>query len=69
MWLIEGLRKGGDYPSRSPLCIDWQDPDRFSHENHDAFLRAYWAWWHKVQAQGRSMAADDPLAGTTLEWY
>jgi hypothetical protein len=74
LWLIEGLRKGGDFPSLTPLCLqrgsadrDWQ---KASEASHPALADQYRAWWQKVKfLPPAKAAAIDPLSGTPFFWH
>jgi hypothetical protein len=77
LWLIEGVRKGGQVPSLNPLCFKsagdkgakkrWTEA---SEDNHAELARAYRAWWQKIQRWGpKGGAIVDPLKGTGLHWY
>jgi hypothetical protein len=74
LWLIEGIRKGGRYPSLNPLLRPaWAVPGdavRESEGNRPRASAAYHAWWGKVRSWPRARAAAlDPLRGTGLSWY
>ena len=73
LWLIEGVRKGGQYPSLNALCLqrgvkneDWA---KASEANHKQVATAYRAWWEKAKGLSAEKAKElDPLAGTDLYW-
>jgi hypothetical protein len=74
LWLIEGIRKGGKYPSMATLCLpvpvpkgDW---GKISEANHNAVAKAYKSWWDRVKSLPPAKAVeDDPLSGTGLAWH
>jgi hypothetical protein len=73
LWLIEGIRKRGKYPSHNALCFRpgpaRGDYGQVSERNHDQALKAYQAWWKKVGHLPPDRAAVVPLRGTGLSWY
>ncbi len=74
LWLVEGLRKGGQFGSLNALCLpvgaaggDWR---ALSEKSHAGVLRAYRDWWRRVQSLPRDKAAAvDPLQGAELHWH
>jgi len=76
LWLIEGIRKGGKFPSNNPLCLhstinggiaDWAEA---SERNHDDAYKAYARWWAKAQKlPWEKASALNPFAGTDLVWH
>lgn len=75
LWLVEGVRKGGRFPSNNALCFaerqdkgtDW---GRASEENHPQVLKAYLKWWKRVNSlDPDKAAAKNPLSGTKLHWF
>jgi hypothetical protein len=74
LWLIEGIRKGGKFPSLNPLVISPLGGkgrvEKESRFNHAAAERVYRDWWDKAAAMPREKAAAlDPFDGTGLHWY
>jgi hypothetical protein len=73
-WLIEGVRKGGKFPSlaASPSRIGdkGENPKKEKVETEQALAEAYQAWWAKVKDMDPKRAREvEPLAGTDLHWY
>jgi hypothetical protein len=74
LWLLEGVRLGGHFPSLDPLCLPEDPPVRDDREaasavHHPVVLGAYEAWWQRVRHLPPDRAAAvDPLAGTNLSW-
>lgn len=81
LWLIDGIRQGGKYPSLNALCFkagkqpgNWQ---KASEENHKDVAKAYRDWWERVRQAdknrspkpGEKARASDPLQGTNLHWH
>ena len=74
LWLIEGVRQGGKFPSLNALCFktggvakDWTAA---SEANHAEVAKLYRAWWKKAA----SLAADDakaiaPLRDSGFAWH
>ena len=74
LWLIEGIRKGGNYPSLNSLCfkvgVEAKDWTKASEENHKAVARAYRTWWESAKSLAPEKAkAIDPLKDTGLAWH
>jgi len=74
LWLVEGVRKGGQFASLNPLCFGNEAAEEAwttaSERNHDRVLAAYRVWWTKVNGFSSDRAAAiDPLEGTGLHWY
>ncbi len=74
LWLVEGLRQGGCFPSNNALCfsgpVDGSDWTGASEVNHGRLFGAYRAWWDEVGKLPKARAvAVDPLAGTGLSWH
>ena len=75
LWLIEGLRMGGKYPSLNALCLDKRataerDLEAQSRANHDGALKQYTNWWTTNQMRPKEEAQqDNPLKGTFYSWY
>jgi hypothetical protein len=74
LWLVEGVRKGGECASLNALCFEGRvtgdDWTATSEAHHARVLEAYRAWWSRVRALPEQQAAlADPLAGTGLRWH
>jgi hypothetical protein len=74
LWLIEGVRRGGKWPSLNPILrgggAAGEAPQRRAQRVHRVALQAYRAWWKKVSALPPAKAAAVvPLRGTGLSWY
>jgi hypothetical protein len=74
LWLIEGVRHGGEYPSLNALClkkgVQGKDLTKASEDNHKEVAQAYRNWWSKArQLSPADARAIDPLKGTSLSWY
>jgi hypothetical protein len=69
LWCIDGIRKGGKFPSLNALLEKEGKIDR----SEDAQMRAYEAyqrWWKKVEKMPVEDARKvEPLVGTGLHWY
>ena|ERR1700722_14235010 len=64
LWLIEGIRQGGRYPSLNPVCKGENSKD-----TQQRAVAAYLRWWQKVRSDPSAAAKRDPFAGTDLSWY
>jgi hypothetical protein len=69
LWLIEGIRVGGRFPSQLPECYDrsksvpagaW-----YAEADQDAIVEAYSAWWKQTQERSKDI---DPLDGSSMTW-
>lgn len=74
LWLVEGIRKEGQFASLNPLCLGnaaEEEPwTTTSERNHDRVLAAYREWWTKVTGFDKNRAAAmNPLEGTGLHWH
>jgi len=74
LWLIEGVRQGGRYPSLNPLCfkkgVQTKDWNQASEDNHKEVAQAYRAWWSKAKKLlPQEAKALLPLQGTDLSWH
>jgi hypothetical protein len=74
LWLVEGIRRGGQFASLNPLCLGnaaEEEPwTTTSERNHDRVLTAYREWWKNVNGFARDRAAAmNPLEGTGLHWH
>ena len=74
LWLVEGIRQGGKFPSLNALCfkagVQKQDWTKASEDNHKEVAQAYRAWWSKAKKLPPHEAkAIVPLQGTNLSWY
>ena len=71
LWLVEGIRKGGKYPSLNVLCnaIGGPHGDKASDANREQVAKAYRDWWEKARTQTPDKARQtNPLEGTDLYW-
>jgi hypothetical protein len=69
LWLVEGVRKGGKYPSLNPRFLPEGYTTKERGEHQQAVAKAYRAWWAEVKALPPAEArAGDPLAGTGYAW-
>jgi len=69
LWCIEGIRKGGKFPSLNALLQSKGKIDR-SEDGQKRACEAYQRWWKKIE----KMPVEDarkvkPLDGTGLHWY
>jgi hypothetical protein len=74
LWLIEGVRRGGEWPSLTPLLRGRVGmvltPEAETEVLHRLAFHAYRAWWDRVKGLPPARAAAvAPLAGTDLSWY
>lgn len=74
LWLIEGIRKGGKYPSLNSLCfkgpVRGSNWTKASEDNHVVVAKAYRAWWEKVKNLTAKEASEvDPLKDTGMSWH
>ena len=75
LWLVEGIRRGGRFPSLNPQCLDSSDgpvsrvgPSSLERQRHAA--KRYRGWWEKVKTRPESEWRQiDPLDGSALHWY
>jgi hypothetical protein len=64
LWLVEGIRQGGTYPTLfTPSEADLKDP-----KVQPALAKAYRAWWAQVKDKPDEMRKVDPLKDTKLNW-
>jgi hypothetical protein len=69
LWLVEGVRRGGKFPSLNPLFAGAKDTAGPTDEEHRQALQAYRDWWGKVKDRSPMTAREvDPLAGSGLRW-
>jgi hypothetical protein len=64
LWLIEGIRQGGKYPSLNPICRGAREED-----SQQRAVQAYLRWWQKVKDDPNAAAKRGPFADTELSWY
>jgi hypothetical protein len=75
LWLVEGIRRGGKFPSLNALCFSKNDDPNASFEarsaaNHCALLKRYRDWWIDVRDRPFSEGtSSEPLADSELNWY
>ena len=75
LWLTEGIRVGGKFPSQIPECYDKSIavPSNalfFARAEQKSLATAYAAWWKKVKDMTREQGCRyDPLDGTALTWF
>jgi len=74
LWLIEGIRAGGKFPSLNALCfkeeVKGENWTKASEDNHKEVAKAYRSWWEKAKALSPEKAmALEPLKDTKLHWY
>ena len=70
LWLIEGIRKGGEFGSLNPWCYSLKRPGLETADMQLQVDKAYVAWWKHVKARPVGDAVKvDPLSGTGLRWY
>ena len=71
LWLIEGIRVGGKFPSLIPVCYDKSkttlaDAAFYLEADQDLVAKAYQSWWDRT----KGVSADiGPLDGTPLTWF
>lgn len=64
LWLVEGIRGGGKYPTLfTPSEEDVKDQ-----KVQQALAKAYRAWWARVKDKPEEVRTTDPLADTKLDW-
>lgn len=71
LWLIEGIRVGGRFPSQVPECYDRNKtiPSGalfYAEADQDVVAKAYRSWWEKTKGQTKDSG---PLDRTTLTWF
>jgi hypothetical protein len=71
LWLIEGVRQGGKFPSLNPPyyrdAVDGKESGPVRGNVQKKLVQAYRAWWAKVKNLPADKAkAIDPLQGTGL---
>jgi hypothetical protein len=65
LWLIEGIHKGGRYPSLNPICNGGERG-----RTQQQAVQAYFRWWQEARkVRPSARAARNPFAGTKLSWY
>ena len=74
LWMIEGVRQGGKFPSLNALClrpaVERMNRMKESEENHKEAAQAYRAWWDKAKTLTLEQAMKiNPLQGTNLAWH
>jgi len=74
LWLIEGVRVGGKFPSLNALCfmgrVEGENWTKASEDNHKEVAKAYRSWWEKAKSLSPEKAmALDPLKDSKLHWY
>jgi hypothetical protein len=68
LWLVEGVRKGGKYPSLNPLLVPVEE-GKLQNSPDEVAARAYKTWWFKVKTLPPEKAREvNPLEGTGLRW-
>lgn len=73
LWLIEGIRKGGDFPSQNPICITEGHKLEVEFDITDQAQKelssAYKSWWrnHDTLSQ-KELAKQNPLKDTKYSW-
>jgi hypothetical protein len=68
LWLIEGVRKNGKFPSLNPAFAGSEDRAGATPEELKAAARAYRAWWERAKGKAEAAKYFDPLADTTIKW-
>jgi hypothetical protein len=69
LWLVEGVRKDGKYPSLNPRFLPEGDTAKEQGEHLRTVAKAYRTWWTGVKELPPEAArAVDPLAGTGYSW-
>lgn len=69
MWLAEGVRKGGKYPSLNPILVPADPGAKLPDQPDVVAARAYRAWWWMVKTMPQEKAREvNPLDGTGLRW-
>lgn len=73
LWLVEGIRKGGRFPSLNALCLskkagnDWTAN---SESNHKQVLDAYRKWWKDTKELPFEEAQEiNPIKRIGLHWH
>jgi len=67
VWLIEGIRRGGRYPSLNPRLIANRAGDQEGQRQQ--LIEAYWRWWQKARDSATRSRAPGPLDDSSLAWY
>ena len=70
LWLIEGVRIGGTFPSQVPECYDKRKPVPagalfYAEADQATVTETYTSWWKRQSGQLESVA---PLAECSLTW-
>ena len=71
LWLIEGIRIGGRFPSLVPECYDKSKPVLpsalfYAEADQKVVVKAYRSWWEKTKGLIKDIG---PLDGITLTWF
>ena len=71
LWLIEGIRIGGKFPSLIPACYDKSktitaDAGFYAEADQEEVAKAYLTWWDRSKGASEDVG---PLDGTTLTWF
>lgn len=75
LWLVEGLRRNGEFPSLNALCLDKRaeargDFESQSRASHGRIIMLYAQWWKANSMRGEKDAKkDNPLESTAYHWY
>ena len=74
LWLVEGIRQGGKYPSLNALClsvdVEGSNWTQQSAKNQDRLLKCYEDWWKQAGPTTPQAAAKvDPLKDSKLVWH
>ncbi|HVK12627.1 MAG TPA: DUF4943 family protein [Gemmataceae bacterium] len=68
LWLVEGIRQGGKFPSLNPAFAGSDDRAGATPEELKAAARAYRAWWERAKGKPEAAKALDPLADAPTRW-
>jgi hypothetical protein len=62
LWLVEGIRRGGRYPSLAPSLRG------AGARSHEKAVHAYLRWW-RLASRSPKARAQEPLKDAGLSWY
>ena len=68
LWLVEGVRKGGKFPSLNAAIAGSEDREGATPEELKTAARAYRDWWARAKGKPEAAKDLDPLADSPVKW-